>query len=319
MVDFSQLDPDLIWRVVEDALGCQLTAYISSFTSYINRVYEVELISGERLVVKFYRPRRWSYDAICDEHDFVFDCIDAEIPVVAPLILRDGGSIGDVEGLFFAIYAKSSGRQFEFVDDMDWVKVGRLLGRLHQVGSTVDASERVVLSPLESTQSDLIYLRESGVVPSEFRTQFCRLIEEVIEFATPLFEGVEFIRVHGDAHLSNFIDRLNGEVLIIDFDDMVMGPAIQDFWLLLGDHIENCRSKLQLMLAGYEEFRKFDYGEVRLIESLRAMRMIYFCTWCAMQRDDLVFRSRFPSWGSRQFWKSELGDLQRQFDYMREN
>ena len=319
MVSFSQLEPPIIWTAVEAALDCTLTAYISSFTSYINRVYEVEKSSGERLVVKFYRPGRWSFDAICDEHDFVFDCVDAEIPVVAPLLLKEGGSIGEVDGIYFAIYPKMSGRQFELIEEGDWLKVGRLLGRLHQVGSQIDADSRISISPLQSTRGDLKYLEDHNVILPEFRDAISKVIGEIIELSTPLFESVEFIRVHGDAHHSNFIDRLNGEVLIIDFDDMVMGPAVQDFWLLLGEHIENCRPQLNLMIEGYEEFRTFDYAELKLIEPLRAMRMIYFTAWCAMQRDDLVFQNRFPNWGNRNFWEKELDDLHHQLELIRKN
>ncbi|MCK5834665.1 MAG: serine/threonine protein kinase, partial [Lentisphaeria bacterium] len=259
------------------------------------------------------------FDAICDEHDFVFDCVESEIPVVAPLMLTGGGSIGEVDGIYFAIYPKKSGRQFELIEDEDWLKVGRLLGRLHQVGSQADADFRISISPMESTRTDLKYLEDHAIILPEFRQEISKVIEQIIECSIPLFEGVEFIRVHGDAHHSNFIDRLNGEVLIIDFDDMVMGPAIQDFWLLLGEHIENCRSQFNLMVEGYEEFRAFDYAELKLVESLRAMRMIYFTAWCAMQRDDLVFQKRFPNWGNRNFWEKELDDLHRQLALIRKN
>ena len=291
MASFQELDPVVIWGAVEEALNSTLTAYISSFTSYINRVYEVETTSSERFVVKFYRPDRWSFDAICDEHDFVFDCLDAEIPVVAPIILDSGQSIGEVKGIYFAVYPKKSGRQFELIEDDDWLKVGRLLGRMHLVGASSDANERITISPAESTRTSLEYLVSSAVILPEFQEEFCKVVEQIISLSTPLFKGIEFIRIHGDAHHSNFIDRLNGDVLIIDFDDMVMGPAVQDFWLLLGDYIDNCRPQLNLMIEGYEDFKTFNYAELKLIEPLRAMRMIYFTAWCAMQREDLVLKS----------------------------
>lgn len=319
MVGFSKLEPNVIWNAIEEAMDCTLTAYISSFTSYINRVYELETTASTRLVVKFYRPGRWSFDAICDEHDFLFDCVEAEVPVVAPLILKSGGSIGEVDGIYFAVYPKKSGRQFELTEDEDWIKVGRLLGRLHQVGSQEDATHRLLISPVDSTRADLRYLESSDVILPEFRKEFSKVIEQIIDLSIPLFKDVAFIRVHGDAHHSNFIDRLNGDILMIDFDDMVMGPSIQDFWLLLGDHVKNCRSQLNLMIRGYEEFRLFDFAELKLIEPLRAMRMIYFTGWCAMQRDDLVFQKRFPNWGNRHFWQKELDDLHRQLEFIRKN
>ena len=114
--DFEKLTPDTIITAVEQALNVELTGLTSPLNSYINRVFELEATDGTRLIAKFYRPNRWTDDAIVDEHMFILDCEEAEIPVIAPLDLNDSYTVGDAEGIVFAIYPKRHGRMFEFVE-----------------------------------------------------------------------------------------------------------------------------------------------------------------------------------------------------------
>src|SRR5207247_2587806 len=72
--------------------------------AFENRVYEVELEDERRLIVKFYRPGRWSRETILDEHGFLADLVAAEVPAVAPLGLGTGGTLGEVEGIHHAAF-----------------------------------------------------------------------------------------------------------------------------------------------------------------------------------------------------------------------
>ena len=47
-----------------------------------------------------------------------------------------------------------------------------------------------------------------------------------------LSAGVEVHRIHGDCHLGNLLLR-DDVFWVLDFDDMVVGPAVQDLWLAL--------------------------------------------------------------------------------------
>ena len=71
---------------------------------------------------------------------------------------------------------------------------------------------------------------------------------------------------------------------------------------------------MDLILEGYEQFHEFDRRTLRLVEPLRAMRLIYFLAWCGRQRNDHKFRHHFPDWGSRSFWNQEIADLRDQLD-----
>jgi hypothetical protein len=67
--DFEHLLPDVMLNAVEQALGEKMTGLATPLPSYINRVYEVGVESGGFVIVKFYRPGRWSREALQDELD----------------------------------------------------------------------------------------------------------------------------------------------------------------------------------------------------------------------------------------------------------
>ncbi len=310
-MSFENLRPDNILSSVEKALGLSLTSLMSSFPSYINRVYELCTVDGSRLVAKFYRPGRWSREAIIDEHNFIADCSDAEIPVVAPLCLENGGTLGEHEGIYLAVFPKRSGRQIEICNDTDWGRLGSLIARMHLAGDKRKAAARITIDPALSTKNDIEYLC-TNVIPSRFIQQYRDIGNYLIDISAPLFENVDTIRIHGDCHRGNIMDRLEEGYLLIDFDDMAMGQPVQDMWLLLPDRVDACKRETELFVQGYERFRSFDRSSIRCVEPLRAMRMIYFLSWCSRQANDYQFRTNFPEWGSESFWQKEISDLREQ-------
>lgn len=309
---FENLSPDLIIGSVERALDRPMTGLTSPLPSYINRVYELETRDGERFVAKFYRPGRWNDEALADEHRFILDCAAHEIPVVAPLELAGGGTLGRAGSIRFAVYPKRWGREIEITGDEDYRRLGRLIARVHLAGSERNAPARVVLHPSLSLEDDVQSLLEGGFVTPSYRDAFQRICREIITLSAPLFQDMETIRLHGDCHVKNFLHRPGEGLMIIDFDDMVTGPPVHDLWLLLPDHAAKCRYEMTLLLSGYEDFREFDDRSLCLIEPLRAMRIIYFLAWCSRQKGDYKFRTLFPDWGSDRFWAREIKDLEQQ-------
>lgn len=67
---FSSLTPDCVLNAVE-SLGLRSDGRLLALNSYENRVYQVGMEEGAPLVAKFYRPARWSDEAILEEHAFV--------------------------------------------------------------------------------------------------------------------------------------------------------------------------------------------------------------------------------------------------------
>ena len=308
---FEQLTPDMMINAVENASGIHLTGLTSPLPSYINRVYELRSTDGLKLIVKFYRPGRWTREAIFDEHRFVADCSDAEIPVVPPLILENGTTLGEVNNILFALFPKKAGRQLEITSDNDWIRLGSLMARIHCAGQKRKSHSRTVIHPQKSTIDNVNYLCES-ILPQKFREKYRSIAMRLIDGSAPLFNEIEQIRIHGDLHAGNILNRLDEGLLVIDFDDMAMGPPVQDLWLLLPDHVSKSVLEIELLLEGYEQFRRFDHASIWCIEPLRAMRMIYFLAWCSSQINDYRFRVNFPEWGTDSFWQREINDLAEQ-------
>ncbi len=323
---FDFLSPDSIAAAVEGGIGQGTDGTISAYPSYVNRVYGLRLDDDREVIAKFYRPGRWSRKAILDEHRFLADCAEAELPVVPPMPLAGGDSLGELAledetgelSFHFALFPKMGGRNFDAEADEDWLRLGAVLGRLHAVGGIREAPERLRCDPESLTRPLLRSLLDEGHVHPESAAELEDLCERIIARLVPRFSSLSFRRIHGDCHRGNILDRLgNGRepgagLLIIDFDDMMRGPAVQDLWLLLPDHAERCRRELGLLVEGYESFLAFDRRELELIEGLRFMRMVYFLAWRSKQRDDLWFRESFPDWGGKAFWETELEDLRDQ-------
>lgn len=319
--DFSGLTPDKILDAVERGIGQRCTGVVRPLPSYINRVYTVELESGETIVAKFYRPGRWRREALLDEHDFVRACAADEIPVIAPLTLADGGTLGAAEHIFFALFPRRGGRPIEPADPGDalWSRLGALLARIHRVGERAQASARLTLHPLSATTADLDYLLDHDFLDARESARLERFGDLLLETIVPLFEGAGRIRLHGDCQHTNVLERPDTGLFLIDFDDMMNGPPVQDVWMLLPGRVEETRAELDALLEGYETFRAFDRRSLRLIEPLRAMRMIYYLAWCAKQAWDVSFQQNHPDWGTRAFWARELTELEVQLDIIRED
>jgi len=307
-------------HAVEASWQLILDGTLQAYSSYVNRVYGVRADNGEEYIVKFYRPGRWTIEALAEEHEFVLDCADAELPVVAPIPDGDGCTlqtmeVESAEGVIeaaFALYPKRGGRGFDAERDEDWLRLGSLLGRLHSVAASRVASHRLTCTPGGSTRGFVEELFRSGAVSQDVADDFRSVVDEGLAFIEPMFSDVSNQRIHGDFHRANVLTRGDEGLLVIDFDDMMMGPAVQDLWLLLPDHAFAARRELNLLLEGYEEFRPFDRSTLRLIEPLRLMRMIYYLAWSAYQLSDHQFRSTNPGWGSRAFWIREVEDLKTQ-------
>jgi Ser/Thr protein kinase RdoA (MazF antagonist) len=315
---FQSLSPDRAVRAVEEAHRLVLDGTLESYPSYVNRVYGIRAEGGERFVVKFYRPGRWSREAVNDEHVFLLDCAEAEIPVIAPLRGVDGETLHQAPAVdeeppyLFALFPRVGGRTFEPESDDDLLRLGSLLGRCQAAAAKRDAPHRALCTPGALTASFVGELLAEGLVHRDCAADFQAVCRETLDVIAPLFDGLEPRRIHGDCHRGNIIDRPDQGLALIDFDDMMRGPPVQDLWLVLPGSAEESRREIGLLLEGYTRFAPFDRATLRLIEPLRFMRMIYFLAWRARQRNDYWFRASFPEWGSEAFWIKETEDLRTQ-------
>jgi Ser/Thr protein kinase RdoA (MazF antagonist) len=334
---FDQLSPSLALSAVEEAYGLRTDGSFCAYPSYVNRVYGFKAgggpwgeVDGEandeaEYVAKFYRPGRWQFEAIREEHLFANELAAAEIPVVAPLADADGETLQELvienedqeTSIAFTLYPKRGGRSFDADGPADLARMGALAGRMHLVGLRSPCRHRTVVGPglLAMHASELL---DGGVMDSDAQTAMAAVLEQAAVLVDSAFAatGPRNIRLHGDFHRGNVLDRPGEGLLAIDFDDMSYGPAMQDLWMLLPGTAADSRRELDAALEGYESFTPFDWTELSLIEPLRLLRMVHYLAWQTRQHADPGFRTHFPGWGSRGFWQQEMDDLRMQMDRM---
>lgn len=310
---FSGLTPHLLIDGVENFTGERFTGHTNPLASYINRVYEIEREDGEKMIVKYYRPGRWTLDAIYDEHDFILDCLEDEIPVVAPVELNNQSTLALWGDYTFALFPKKSGPMLEINSEEEWIRAGELIGRIHATGAKFDCDHRMTLDPEHSTELFIDNLLKGSLINEANKKPFEDICRKIIRTIKPLFADFEMIRVHGDCHRGNIIHRPGEGLMIIDFDDMGISVPVQDLWMLLHGRLDQSRREMNLLLEGYEKFRDFDYRSLKLIEPLRAMRIIYYIEWCSRQYGEHHFQRNHPDWGTDIFWRSEINDLEVQY------
>lgn len=311
---FFRLGPESVLRAVE-AAGFRPTGHTTALTCLENRVHDVRLEDGRHVVVKFYRPGRWSADAILDEHRFLADLRRAELPVCSPLAFSDGRTLHQIEGILYAIWPRQGGRSPSELSDDAVAVLGRLLARIHGVGVGRTAAHRPQLSGASYGLEPLAFLEQHRFLPPGCARRYRRAVEEVVAIYDAWSEGVPRHRIHGDCHLGNLLhgpmDGAEGDAwFYLDFDDFLVGPAVQDVWMLIpGRDAEGARQRA-LLLEAYRQLREFDARWLRLVEPLRALRFVRYAAWIARRWEDPAFPSAFPHFGTHEYWESETRDLE---------
>lgn len=309
---FRDLSPDTILGAVESA-GLRCSGHLFALNSYENRVYQVGLEDGTFRVVKFYRPGRWSDAAILEEHAFVEELTERDIPAVAALPGAGGWMYW--HGPFrYAIYPRCGGRPMEPDNTEHLKQLGRLIARVHAVGALRPFVERPALEIEHFGTHSYQYLLEHGFIPPELEQAYRSLAEDLmvgIEGCYGRAGDVAAIRLHGDCHVGNILLTEEGPWLL-DFDDARMGPAVQDLWMFLSGDLEYRSARLADLLEGYTEFYDFDLRELHLVEALRTLRIMHFAAWIARRWTDPAFPRAFPWFHSGRFWEEHILALREQ-------
>jgi Ser/Thr protein kinase RdoA (MazF antagonist) len=307
------LTPDVVIDAVEST-GRRSDIRIFALNSYENRVYRVGIEQGEPVIAKFYRPGRWTLDQIDEEHRFTQHLYDLEIPVVAPLVIAEKSKspcISCFAGFYFSLCPQQGGRAPE-LDNLDHLhQLGQFIGRIHAAGIGFPFQHRINLSVQAYGHDSVAYLLEKGFIPDELRAAYEAISTEVlaaIEQNTP--ESAEFnpISLHGDCHPGNVLWR-DDRPHFVDFDDAMTGPAMQDLWMLLSGDKASRQRQLSEIVEGYELFCDFDLRELRLIEPLRAMRVLNYSAWLARRWGDPAFPVSFPWFNTPRYWSEHILEL----------
>lgn len=318
MHPYSTLSPDVVVEAVE-ALGHRCDGRVLALNSYENRVYQVGREESAPVVVKFYRPGRWSTPAILEEHAFALELAAAEVPVVAPEV-RDGRSLFESHGFRYAVYPRQGGRWPEFATREDRAWMGRFLGRIHAVGRTRAFRHRARLDWRTMGVETVEWLLGQGWIPSHLESAYESVAGDAIALVEQRFDEAEplrTLRLHGDCHPGNVLWTDDGPHFV-DLDDCMTGPAVQDLWMLVSGRPDEMRSQLEDFLEGYQDFADFDWHELRLVEPLRTLRILHYAGWLARRWDDPAFPRAFPWFEEPKYWEQHVLDLREQIAAMEE-
>jgi Ser/Thr protein kinase RdoA (MazF antagonist) len=317
-VSFFSLTPDCLLDALE-SVGLYSDGRLLALNSYENRVYQVGIDGGAPVVVKFYRPARWTDDAILEEHAFVEQMAAQEIPVVPAMRLNEK-TLHRFDDFRFAVFPRHGGRAPELSDPATLEWLGRFIGRIHAVGGTRDFQQRPSLNIETFGEAPRAYLLAHDFISPELLDAYRSVSAQALEGVQHCYAragDVRLLRLHGDCHCGNVLWTDAGPHFV-DFDDARTGPAMQDLWMLLSGEREERVRQLADLLAGYEDFAEFDPRELHLIEALRTLRLIHYSAWLAQRWDDPAFRVAFPWFNTPRYWQDRILELREQVALMDE-
>ncbi|TFZ06521.1 serine/threonine protein kinase [Ramlibacter henchirensis] len=325
---YQALTPDVVLDALA-SVGLHGDGRLMALSSYENRVYQAALEEPAQghaqVVAKFYRPGRWSEEAIREEHDFSRALAEAEVPAVAPLVL-EGGTLHHHAGFAFSVSPRRGGRRPELDDEevLEWI--GRFLARIHTVGAAEPFANRPVLDLRSFGTESRDWLLQRQIIPMDVERvwrEACDAALNAVEHAMGGKSGAyapqfKMLRLHGDCHPGNILWTPDEGPHFVDLDDARTGPAVQDLWMLLSGERAQRQRQLGALLDGYEQVRDFDRQELVLVEPLRTLRLIHYSAWLARRWDDPAFPAAFPYFGSSDYWKGQVLMLEEQLEAMAE-
>src|SRR3989338_9072796 len=169
---FTALTPDAVLDAL-DSIGLRSDGRLLALNSYENRVYQAGMEDGPPLVVKFYRPERWTDAEILEEHVFV---------------------------------AALAGR-----DTLEWM--GRFIGRIHAVGALESYRHRPALDIQSFGVEPSAYLLVHDFIPAELIDVYRGVVAQALDGVRRCYDracfghpgAVKILRLHGDCHVGNVL------------------------------------------------------------------------------------------------------------------
>ncbi len=310
---FDSLTPDFLIDAIESQ-GLLCDGRFFPLNSYENRVYQIGIENSEPIIAKFYRPQRWTDLQIEEEHQFCFELVAHELPVVPPWQNERGDSLFEFGDFRFALFKRRGGRAPELGDLDSLFTIGRLMGRIHLVGAAKPFLHRPVLD-LESYGYQSVATISEGFIPASLGASYQAIATDLLQALQEKLASladVPLLRTHGDCHIGNILWR-DDTPHFVDFDDARMAPAIQDLWMLLSGERTEQIVQLSEIVAGYNEFSELHPRELQLIEALRTLRILHHTAWIARRWDDPAFPRAFSWFNTERFWGEHIMELREQY------
>lgn len=332
--NFFDLDPNIICLSAEKH-GYVPTGEIQQLNSIENRVFDIKLepdsefahqLAGHQadtrdsksslitsvkpsIIAKFYRPERWSELTIQDEHNFELELQNEDLKVAVPYVLKNKKTIDYFENIPYAFFEKIRGRLIQEFRPSHFKQIGRWLAQLHNIGEAKIALNRNEFGPTAENKWDALDQLRSVISP-EVQSEYNKNAEILFNDLDDRLSDLNYLRIHGDLHRGNILESPQG-LVVVDFDDFLNGPAVQDFWMLFQEENYAETDEFENFVSGYEELRLFPFDDLMLIPLLRAYRLVSYSAWIHKRWSDPSFPRLFPQFESYNYWAEQNEELKR--------
>jgi Ser/Thr protein kinase RdoA (MazF antagonist) len=272
--------------------------WVRFLTIATNTMFHLRTESGDRYVLRIYSDEETTLVENQAEM-FWLQALkrDTGLKVSEPVPRRDGGMITTIKVpgvpvekrcvLFKWVPGRALGNH---LNPQNYWKLGQTIAGLH---NHAESLRPLPLGIKPKRWDKVFYYPDEPVIYNiqEYRHLFppdrIDLLNRVIERATEVFEALfanpnEQIMIHGDIHYWN-VHVYQGELYMIDFEDIMLGYPIQDLAITLyyGRDRKDYEALRTALQAGYASLRTWPESGNGQIETLMAARSVNFINYVA--------------------------------------
>jgi Ser/Thr protein kinase RdoA (MazF antagonist) len=275
-------------------------------TEAVKRVYDLQNIALTQRDLHLLQGRgvyevsqgngpRWVLRASCQEEDHasLLNCAAVlqwlqQHHYEAPVVLegRGGIAVGVSQGWRMLMTTWIEGSQLDYTPKQVYA-LGMTLGRLHQVQPSIATTTMPSIlhawwRPLQVGQEALhrlLGVAEKVPPMSQAQYELCRRTL----LHTSQWQHLPPVIVHGDCHPGNALQTPSGQVVLIDWEQAGIGPAVLDVGaLLLRCHplwLRPNADLIQAVVDGYGQYRFLTFPELDALYDAMCLKIALEGAW----------------------------------------